>query len=104
VVIFFSGWRRLAAHYSYIPELQRDYEIRATDAEKSADSIRDLLNGGKDPQCKTNPLQNNRHSTPFCLRYDTVICRSDRNKAAAAISEQTIFGITAISRLTPTLQ
>ena len=40
--------RRLAAHYSNMPELQRDYEIRAGEAETSAESIRGLLNGGRE--------------------------------------------------------
>jgi two-component system chemotaxis response regulator CheB len=39
--------RRLAEHYGNMPDLQRDYELRAADAEESADSICDLLNGGK---------------------------------------------------------
>jgi two-component system chemotaxis response regulator CheB len=40
--------RRLALHYTNLPDLQRDYELRAADADKSADSIRSLLNGGKE--------------------------------------------------------
>ena len=43
-----TALRRLAARFDNMPELQRDYELRANDAEKSADSIRDLLNGGKE--------------------------------------------------------
>jgi two-component system chemotaxis response regulator CheB len=44
-----TALRRLASHYTNVPELQRDYELRAGDADKSADSIRILLNGGKEP-------------------------------------------------------
>lgn len=43
-----AALRRLAAYYGNLPDLQRKYELRANDAEKSADSISDLLNGGKE--------------------------------------------------------
>jgi two-component system chemotaxis response regulator CheB len=40
--------RRLATHYTKMPELRCDYELRAADADKSADSIRALLNSEKE--------------------------------------------------------
>jgi two-component system chemotaxis response regulator CheB len=43
-----TALRRLATHYKRMPELQQDYEIRAAEADKSAESIRSLLNGGKE--------------------------------------------------------
>jgi two-component system, chemotaxis family, protein-glutamate methylesterase/glutaminase len=44
-----TALRRLAGNYARLPRLQRDYELRASDVEKSADSIRSLLNGAKRP-------------------------------------------------------
>jgi two-component system chemotaxis response regulator CheB len=44
-----TALRRLASHYTKMPELQRDYELRASEADKNADSIRTLLNGAKEP-------------------------------------------------------
>jgi len=40
--------RRLGRHYSNLPELQRNYELRAADADKNADSISSLLDGDND--------------------------------------------------------
>ena len=43
-----TALRRLAARYDNMPELQRYYDVLATDAERSADSIRTLLDGSKE--------------------------------------------------------
>ena len=44
--------RRLAAHYGDLPDLKRDYEARAGEAETSAESIRSLLNGGREASAR----------------------------------------------------
>ena len=44
--------RRLAAHYANLPDLRCDYEARAGEAETSAESIRSLLNGGKEASAR----------------------------------------------------
>jgi two-component system chemotaxis response regulator CheB len=44
--------RRLAAHYANLPDLRRDYEARASAAETSAESIRRLLNGGREASAR----------------------------------------------------
>ena len=44
--------RRLAAHYANLPDLRRDYEARAGEAEMSAESIRSLLNGGREASAR----------------------------------------------------
>jgi len=44
--------RRLAAHYANLPDLRRDYEARASEAETSEESIRSLLNGGKEASAR----------------------------------------------------
>jgi len=44
--------RRLAAHYANLPDLRRDYEARAGEAETSAESIRSLLNGGREASAR----------------------------------------------------
>ena len=43
-----TALRRLATHYTKMPGLQRDYELRAVDADKSANSIRTLLRNSKE--------------------------------------------------------
>jgi two-component system, chemotaxis family, protein-glutamate methylesterase/glutaminase len=43
-----TALRRLAAQYARLPKLQSDYELRANETDKSADSIRSLLNDRKE--------------------------------------------------------
>ena len=86
-----TALRRLAGQYQRLPKLQRDYERRAGEADKSADSIRSLLDRDKKSSARADPPLSNDYLsfrfTTHCSdrRFCSASCKSRRGRNPAGV-------------------